>query len=310
MKTSSILLNTPVILHLPPETDDSAALESCSLTWEDDALVVTSVTPDTNVKIPALKNKVWLENCLRCSPISKVYLDPAMEEVVIKSWIEICHTTQKQIYLTISDGVKLPQVQRPKLWKFKRLTDLLAAMVLLVILSPIIFILAICVKFSSAGPVFFKQWRVGHQGQLFRIYKFRSMYANSENQHHKVMVNQVGLHKLKQDPRITHVGRWLRKFSLDELPQLINVLKGEMSLVGPRPWALYDAVRIDNELQGRLNALPGITGPWQVSTRANELDLYAVTCRDLAYLQQWTLVKDLRILLLTLPKALLGIGAY
>ena len=136
------------------------------------------------------------------------------------------------------------------------------------------------------------------------------MQVDAEARHHEVMGKQVGLHKLKNDPRITRVGYWLRQLSLDELPQLFNVLKGEMSLVGPRPWALYDAIRIESRLQRRLNVLPGITGPWQVSTRSNELDLYAVTCRDLAYLQQWNLLKDFRILLMTIPKVLFRNGAY
>ncbi|NEQ51436.1 MAG: sugar transferase [Leptolyngbya sp. SIO3F4] len=310
MKTSTILLNTPLVFDLPSENVDPSAFENCSLIWDQDALTVAPMMYETKIRIPALKSKAWLNACLRHSPITRVYLDPCMEESVIRSWIDICNATDKKVYLNVPSALELPQAQRPGLWQMKRLVDWLAAAVLLTALSPIMILLAILVKLDSAGPVFFKQWRVGYQGELFQIRKFRSMQANAEKQHHEVMGKQVGLHKLKEDPRITRVGRWLRKYSLDELPQLINVLRGEMSLVGPRPWALYDAVRIEPALQGRLKALPGITGPWQVSTRANELDLYAVTCRDLAYLQQWSLFRDLRVLILTVPKALLGVGAY
>ena len=136
------------------------------------------------------------------------------------------------------------------------------------------------------------------------------MYAGSERLHQKLMVNQNGLHKLKDDPRVTPIGRWLRKYSLDELPQLFNVLQGNMSLVGPRPWALYDSVRISPEQRPRLNALPGITGAWQVQMRSTLLDLNAVNQCDLQYLQQWSLKEDLRFLLLTIPKVLSGFGAH
>ena len=310
MKTSTILLNTPLVLNLSPETDASSAFENCSLTWEHDALTVTLMTPNAKNKIPALQNKVWLQNCLQRSPVSKVYLDPAMEESIIKSWVEICDAAQKQIFLKVPSAPDLPQAMQPRLWRIKRLVDWLAAAILLLVWSPLMLLVAVCIRLDSAGPVLFRQWRVGNQGQLFQIYKFRSMRVDAEAQHHEVMGNQIGLHKLKNDPRITRVGTWLRTLSLDELPQLFNVLKGEMSLVGPRPWALYDAVRIDSKLQGRLNVMPGITGPWQVSTRSNELDLYAVTCRDLAYSQQWSLSKDFLILLLTIPRVLWRTGAY
>ena len=126
----------------------------------------------------------------------------------------------------------------------------------------------------------------------------------------KQPTNQKGLHKLEQDPRITCLGKWLRKYSLDELPQLFNVLRGEMSLVGPRPWALYDALRLEEKGKKRLNALPGITGAWQVTARSKLLDLDAVTNCDLEYLYDWSLVKDLKILMLTVPKVVNGSDAY
>ncbi len=309
MKTSTILLNTPVVYRLTPDSVDTPAFENSSLTWNEDSLLITSISHNTDVKIPALRNKAWLQNCLKCSPIRKVYLDPAMEESMIKSWIDICHTTQKEVYLKLSSDVALPQDRYPDIWKIKRLVDWLMAALLLVIFSLPILLLALCIRIDSHGPIFFQQWRVGYRGKLFRMYKFRSMEADAEMRHHEVKQDNPGLHKPDHDPRITRVGYWLRQLSLDEIPQLFNVLRGEMSLVGPRPWALYDAIQIESALLERLNALPGITGPWQVSVRPNELDLYAVTCRDLSYLQCWDLLKDLRILLLTIPKVLFGIGA-
>ncbi|MGD1855418.1 MAG: heterocyst development glycosyltransferase HepC [Leptolyngbyaceae cyanobacterium] len=310
MAPSTILLNTPVVFQLLSDRANLSDFENCELIWEEDSLIVTLNSKKTQVKIPALSNETWLRDCLKRSPIKKVYLDPTMEETMIKSWVDLCESAQKQIYLKVPSIDDLPQLRQPRLWWVKRVADRFAASILLLLLSPLMIVLSIGVWVDSPGPVLFRQWRVGNQGQLFRIYKFRSMQIGAEARHHEVMGKQVGLHKLKHDPRITRVGQWLRTLSLDELPQLINVLQGNMSLVGPRPWALYDAIRIESRLRGRLNVMPGITGPWQVSTRSNELDLYAVTCCDLAYLQQWNLIRDFRILLITIPKVLFRNGAY
>jgi lipopolysaccharide/colanic/teichoic acid biosynthesis glycosyltransferase len=194
----------------------------------------------------------------------------------------------------------------------KRLLDWILAASLLVLLSPVLGAIAVLIKLAMPGPILFQQWRVGQRGKLFRVFKFRTMVTGAEHLHHQVMAGQSQgcLHKLADDPRVTRLGRWLRRSSLDELPQLLNVLRGEMSLVGPRPWALYDAVRIHPDMWVRLNALPGITGAWQVETRSTLLDLDLVNDRDLEYLRNWSLTEDLRILLKTVPKVLSGFGAY
>lgn len=308
MQTSTILLSTPVVYQLMADNVDTSAFKKCSLTWKEDALIITSISHETVGRLPALESKSWLQSCLKCSPIRKIYLDPAMEATTIKAWIDICGATQKQAYLKLPSNFTLPQDHDPTVWRIKRLADWLMAALLLVIFSLPILLLALGIRLDSSGPILFRQWRVGHKGKLFQMYKFRSMEVDAERRHHEVTQDKIGLHKPEHDPRITRVGRWLRQLSLDEIPQLLNILQGEMSLVGPRPWALYDAVKIEPELQDRLNALPGITGPWQVSVRPNELDLYAVTCRDLAYMKGWNLLKDFRILLLTIPKVLFGIG--
>jgi lipopolysaccharide/colanic/teichoic acid biosynthesis glycosyltransferase len=165
------------------------------------------------------------------------------------------------------------------------------------------------IRATSPGPIFFRQWRIGDRGQLFEMLKFRSMVAGAEKLHHQVMGEQAGLHKCHDDIRVTPLGVWMRKLSLDELPQLINVLRGEMSLVGPRPWALYDAIRLKLPWKKRLKAMPGITGAWQVSKRSNLLDLEQVSQIDLNYLRNWSLWKDFQILILTIPKVISGIGA-
>lgn len=310
MVASTILLRAPLVFQLPSTDSVSSAFENCLLTWEQDVLLITLRASGSSVEIPALKNELWLRDCLQQSPIGKVYLDPNMEESLLKAWADICEATGKQAYLKVPSIAAMPQVQKPVSWRFKRLADWLVAAFLLLSFSPLLFVLGIWLRLDSPGPALFRQWRVGPQGKLFRIYKLRSMYVDAEARHHEVMGNQAGLHKLEHDPRVTRLGRWLRKLSLDELPQLFNVLRGEMSLVGPRPWAVYDAVRIEPALQSRLNAMPGITGAWQVEGRSNILDLSTVNRQDLDYVKRWTLWGDLNILLLTVPKVLFGTGAY
>ena len=310
MTNPTVLLKTPTLLSLSTESSLPSVHGPSNLIWEEDKLIVSPLALNGKGSFPALQNYAWLRDCLERSPITSVHLDPQLPESVIKAWADICRSTGKKVYLNIPAAPALPRTKQPLLWRAKRTLDWLATGAILAVFSPLLLLIAAIVHLDSPGPILFHQWRVGAEGKLFRICKFRSMRTDAERQHHEVMGGQVGLHKLENDPRVTRVGRWLRKLSLDELPQLFNVMRGEMSLVGPRPWAIYDAVRIEPELQSRLNVLPGITGPWQVSARSNELDLYAVTCRDLAYIQCWGLLKDLGILMITIPKVLLGIGAY
>lgn len=280
------------------------------LTWRQHQLLVQSTPSEKQVVFPPLEYSDWLVNCLQRSPVSLVRLSTTLGETRLKLWADACLQTGKLAFLQVRSTAALPQKRHPFSWRLKRTADWIAAALILLLLSPLMVVLALLVRLSSPGPIFFYQWRVGARGKLFRIIKFRSMVVDAEQQHHKLMVNQTGLHKLKNDPRVTPLGRLMRQYSLDELPQLFNVLRGEMSLVGPRPWALYDAVRISPDLEHRLNALPGITGAWQVEARSNLLDLNSVNQVDLEYLQSWSLWKDLKFLLRTVPKVFSKFGAY
>jgi lipopolysaccharide/colanic/teichoic acid biosynthesis glycosyltransferase len=233
-------------------------------------------------------------------------------ESTLREWAEACNQTGKALYLRLPSAAQLPNKRRGVLWSWKRLLDWSAALLLLTVLSPLFVGIALAIGLTSPGSVLFSQWRVGQRGKLFRVLKFRTMVIDAEQAHHGIMANQAAdcLHKREDDPRITPLGKWLRRYSLDELPQLINVLRGEMSLVGPRPWALYDAVRVRPEMQMRLNALPGITGAWQVEARSTLLDIDAVSDRDLEYLKNWSLRSDFKILLQTVPRVLSGSGAF
>lgn len=280
------------------------------LTWRLQKLIVRRSSLHSQVSLPHLDAVPWLVDCLRLSPIQLVKLDLAIGETALQSWAEACQQAGKPAFIRTPTKRGFRQAERPLRWGIKRVSDRIIAAILLLILSPLFLVLALLIQRNSPGSVFFRQWRVGERGRLFQIIKFRTMVSGAAQMHHQVMGDQDGLHKLENDPRVTAVGRWLRRYSLDELPQLINVLRGEMSLVGPRPWALYDAVRISLDLQQRLNALPGMTGAWQVQARSTQLDISIVNRTDLQYLETWSLRRDFKFLLLTIPKVLSGFGAY
>jgi len=287
-----------------------ASQPSYTLCWKLKQLIVRAETEAASAQIPVSYDRTHLAECLERSLVQRVRLDPALGKAALELWANACHQANKSAFLHIPSAPSLPHRQKPFLWRLKRAYDWLVAIVLLLMLSPVLLAIALLVKASSPGPVFFRQWRVGERGKLFQIYKFRSMIDGADRLHHTVMANQNGLHKLENDPRVTPIGHWLRKYSLDELPQLFNVVRGEMSLVGPRPWALYDALRIEPSLRHRLNALPGMTGAWQVQARSHLLDLSLVNQHDLAYLQTWSIGQDLKFLLMTIPKVLSGFGAF
>jgi lipopolysaccharide/colanic/teichoic acid biosynthesis glycosyltransferase len=194
----------------------------------------------------------------------------------------------------------------------KRAVDILGGVALLVLLLPVILISALLVRVTSPGPVLYLQERVGKGGEPIRMYKFRSMRLGAHLIRDELRnLNEATgpVFKIRQDPRMTPVGRWLRKLSIDELPQLINVLRGEMSLVGPRP-PLPEEFATYTELERqRLSVKPGLTCIWQVSGRS-EVDFETWVGMDLEYISTWNLRRDFRLLVKTLPAVLNGRGAY
>ena len=195
----------------------------------------------------------------------------------------------------------------------KQLMDLFGALLLLISLSWLFALLAVLIKITSPGPVFFKQQRSGLNGAPFTLYKFRTMVTNAEQSKHELeAMNEMRgpVFKITGDPRVTRIGKWLRRYSLDELPQLLNVLRGEMSLVGPRPLPV-DEVKRFNDLahRRRLSVKPGLTCLWQISGRNQINDFKDWVRLDLEYIDNWSLWLDLKILLRTIPVVFLGTGA-
>lgn len=195
----------------------------------------------------------------------------------------------------------------------KQVLDFSGALLMLLVLALPMAVVAFVIRFTSPGPVFFRQARSGLNGAPFTIYKFRTMVTNAEQMKHELqaMNEMTGpVFKITGDPRITPIGKWLRKFSIDELPQLFNVLRGEMSLVGPRPLPVDEIKRIsDLSHRRRLSVKPGITCLWQVSGRSQILDFKDWVRLDLEYIDNWSLWLDFKILLRTIPAVFGGTGA-
>lgn len=209
----------------------------------------------------------------------------------------------------------------------KRFIDVVGSVIALIIFSPFFIIIPLCIRFTSRGPIFFRQERVGHLGRRFTFLKFRTMYINNDSSIHQEYIKKFileqgsydtknedrgkkSVYKIKDDPRVTPIGRFLRKSSLDELPQFINVLKGEMSLIGPRPPLPYEVKIYDIWHKRRIiEVKPGITGLWQVNGRSSTTFDEMVRL-DIRYIKEWSLWLDIKILFQTPRAVLIGKGAY
>ena len=279
-------------------------------------------------------NSVWIEEfdrLVRYQKITEVLMLPGMEsDPNFSKFIHYCEDLDIHVnWIPLDSGnlgywlIPSPQEGIPFFtfekseislpWRIlKRSFDLVFAITLMILLSPVFIGIAIAVLISSGWPIFYSQKRVGLNGKTFKFYKFRSMIKDADKIVDEVENVHAGDHvifKNKQDPRVTPVGRILRKYSLDELPQFLNVINNSMSVVGPRP-ALPREVSIYNSIyERRLIAKPGITGPWQISGRS-DLDLRTSVSLDLNYLVNWSFTRDLWIIVSTVGAVFKGKGAY
>jgi exopolysaccharide biosynthesis polyprenyl glycosylphosphotransferase len=197
-------------------------------------------------------------------------------------------------------------------WLVKRGFDLVAGSIILLFLTPLFLLVAAAIKMESSGPVLFKQKRMKNRHDTFGCFKFRTMYEDAEERKRELMDQNEKdgpIFKIKDDPRITKVGKWLRRFSIDEMPQIFNVLKGEMSLIGPRPPTPTEVEDYHSWQKRRLDGYAGMTGLWQVSGRSN-LEFDDMCLLDIYYLENWSLGLDIKILLKTVPAVVFGKGAY
>jgi len=206
-----------------------------------------------------------------------------------------------------------PLITGSDFW-IKRSFDFCCAVLMLMLASPLYLGLALLIKLDSPGPIFYRQVRVGLRGRHFKVWKFRTMFTNADKMQKELEAKNETkdgiLFKMKDDPRVTRVGKFIRQYSLDELPQVFNVLFGEMSLVGPRPLPTRDVEKFSKHHHIRHEVLPGITGLWQVSGRSDIVDFEDVVGLDTTYIEHWSLWLDLRILLKTVEVVFKKTGAY
>lgn len=214
------------------------------------------------------------------------------------------------------NGIPLISIKQTALtgWNLilKRALDLSLSLIIVFLTAPLWALIALAIKLDSPGPVFFTQERAGKYGRPFKVYKFRSMYVGAEADQQKLAAQNEAsgpLFKIRDDPRRTRVGRFIRRTSLDELPQFINVIRGEMSIVGPRPALFSEVAQYQEWQRKRLEIQPGITGLWQVSGRS-DLTFDEMVMLDIYYGENWSLAADIRIMLRTIPQLLFGDGAY
>jgi exopolysaccharide biosynthesis polyprenyl glycosylphosphotransferase len=288
------------------------------------------------VVIPGLTDKpievgAELARALVDSQAGAVFIAGPISDDQIRQVVEVSHSYHAELVeisttLDIDgvspvpqliSGVRVTAFTRPGLkaheMLLKRVIDVSATLVGVIIIAPVLLVICLGVKFSSPGPVFFKQTRVGCGGRTFTLFKFRSMTKHAEAERASLegesMYSDARLFKIAQDPRITPLGRFLRRSSLDEIPQLFNVLRGDMSLVGPRPPTPKEVELYESRHLCRFDVRPGITGPWQSGGRNLITDFEQIVQMEKHYIQNWSLGMDLKILLKTVPAVLKGVGA-
>lgn len=281
--------------------------------------------------VPLLGPASELQQVLSARPVGEVYLaaHPGEDTAAMQRAISTCETLGVGFALPAA-GFRLARARpahpgiapdgyvhfvtvhaRPAERALKRLMDIALSAAALWFLAPLLLGVALLVKLTSRGPIFFKQVRVGLNGRTFHMLKFRSMVVNAEALKAKLLRDneqQGPVFKMKRDPRVTPVGRFIRKYSIDELPQLINVLRGDMSLVGPRPPVPSEVAHYEPWQRRRLSVRPGLTCIWQVSGR-NQISFEEWMYLDMQYIDHWTLLEDLRLILRTVPVVLTGQGA-
>jgi exopolysaccharide biosynthesis polyprenyl glycosylphosphotransferase len=285
--------------------------------------------------VPLLAGDTDARALVRQLDINRVMLAPALTESrrrvdlvcelselgvhvdLIPSW---SNAVGARLDLHEMEGMPLLTLPRPRLGRYsmrlKRAMDLAVGIAAVAVLSPLLLACAVAIKLDTPGPVFFRQRRIGKADRPFDVYKFRSMSVDADTRKDEVALlnfhggaTDIGMFKIREDPRVTRVGRILRRFSLDELPQLINIVRGQMSLVGPRPLIENEDRQIEGRLRKRLDLTPGLTGLWQVHGRS-DIPFDEMVNLDYLYVTNWSLWGDVKLLIRTLPVVTRGRGAY
>jgi exopolysaccharide biosynthesis polyprenyl glycosylphosphotransferase len=285
--------------------------------------------------VPVLRGDPDVVELVHRHDVDRVMLTPALSESrrrvevvcelselgihvdLMPSWSDVVGT---RFEVNEMEGMPLLTMPRPRLLKsslrLKRALDLVVGTAALVLLAPVLAACAVAIKLDSPGPVFFRQRRIGRDDRPFEVFKFRSMYLDADSRKDDVARlnfhgggNDSGMFKIRNDPRITRVGRFLRRYSLDEMPQLFNILRGEMSFVGPRPLIETEDRQIEGRFRRRLSLTPGLTGLWQAHGRS-DIPFEQMVNLDYLYVTNWSLWGDVKLVMRTVSAVLRGSGAY
>lgn len=269
-------------------------------------LVTTHEIDEVIIALPSASHRKIAEILIAC----------ARQNVRFRIVPDFYELSLNQVDVTEINGIPLIGLRDPALpgsgQLLKRALDIVVASIGLIVASPFLLLFAIAIKLDSPGPILVCQTRIGRSGQSFKFYKFRSMRDRADQELATLLDQNEAdgpIFKMRNDPRRTKVGRWLRRFSLDELPQLFNVLRGNMSLIGPRPPFPHEVEGYSEWHRRRLEVLPGITGLWQVSGRS-DLPFDEMALLDIWYIENWSIGLDFKILLRTVPAMVFGYGAY
>lgn len=260
-------MKTSIIPALNNNSNDNLANSStyCTLQWRRNQLLVKSSGIVKQPYMPLLDTYESLRECLEHSSVKLVRVDPKLGEEKVRLWADAAISAAKPIYLRISTDRKQPKPNSYSLWFLKRVTEWMIASALLLIVSPLMLLLALLMKIDAKAPLFERSWYVGERGRLFQSIKYRTVSVNQKIDS-TALDNQQTAKK-----QMTMLGRWMAKYGLNNLPQLLNVLRGEMGLFGSRCWTLEDAVKLTPEAQKQLNNLPGIMSSWEVEPEESNI---------------------------------------
>jgi lipopolysaccharide/colanic/teichoic acid biosynthesis glycosyltransferase len=250
------------------------------LRWKSKKLIVQPSKSDQMATLDSLVSQDWLIQCLQNSLVKLIKLDLDLSPKELEFWADCGMKAGKKVYVRLPTSRSLPQKKNHLCWLIKRFMDYLVTGFLLFFLSPIIVLLSIIVYLQSQPTIFVYQWHISERGKIFQSMRFRTK---------------------SDDDQWLWGGQWIHEFKLDRLSKLLNVLRGDISLVGSCPWKLKDASHLDRHLRYSLNAIPGITGAWQVESHLESLDRRLLNYIDVNYVLNWSLWNDFKFLFLTLP---------
>jgi lipopolysaccharide/colanic/teichoic acid biosynthesis glycosyltransferase len=289
-KTTFLVTTTKVsLIHIlsPFDQISTSNVEAvCSLKWKLRKLLVSHELHQ-KIHLDPIENISWLVDCLSHSSTQRVCVDLALGNEMLYLWADACQKSKKSLFIRVPSNPNLPQISYPLQWALKGLIDRLIALSLIILTSPILIFFAFLIPLTSSGPLISSQWCIGQRGRLFQIMRFRTTMKNEEG---KYFQNNNSLKEplnLMNNPRRNFLGDWMHKYQLDLLPQLINVIKGDISIVGPKALHLYEATSIKAENRSCLRMLPGITGsfmPGESYCKSNKLE-------------SWSLLNDFKLLI-------------